>query len=239
VTRSWSTAGANDDPIDTLGTLIPAHDIDAAFDEFAARNALWDYPAHDRIVGWVQTYAATYPTYHEQVSIILSAGTGGLVDPAPGRALHELGTHQFVLSPPADHVIDLQIEGEAQGTFGTPATWSATLVRQSPNDGILYTPVTFTGGSGAMTVTLPDDEHSARLVVTVHGEGRQSDETFPYRLRVGAAPAEVDAGPGVDAGDPGEETPDTGCCSTGGGGGGSVLLALFVISASRARSRRR
>jgi hypothetical protein len=243
ITDSWNQAGSGDDPIDFLGSLLPGGaidgGIDAAIDDFSARNALWDYPLRALMLPWINTFEATYPTYHQLVTpLILSAGTDGYVDIAPSRHLHELGSHQMVLSAPASKVIDVGIRGDAAGTSGTPATWSATLVRTTA-DGIVYTPVPFDGTEGALAVTLPADEGSARLVVTVHGNGRNENETFGYQLRVGADPGgSPDAGVGgADAG----ETPETGdgggCCSTGGGATGSVVLSLLALVVIRRQRR--
>jgi hypothetical protein len=245
ITDSWNDGGGNDDPIRVLDDHLPQGaiegGIEAAIVDYNARNALWDYPQRALMLGWIASFEATYPTYEQLAApLFLSAGTEGFVDPAPARHLRELGAHQFVLSAPASKVIEVEIQGEAAGSGGTPATWAATLIRTS-DDGIVYTPVPFTGTDGELTVTLPDGEGSARLMVTVLGNGRSETETFAYQLRIGPDPEgtpEAGVG-GADAGDNPEEGDGPGCCSTGGGAGGSLGLSLLVAGLIGVRRRTR
>lgn len=234
VPRSWMDATSND-PLDVLdGLLEPGAvegGVDGAIASFYAHNATWDYPQLP-LFGWsIGAYEATYPDYEQQARpVILSAGTGGFVDVAPARPLHEHGAHQLLLSAGPDHTLGIQIEGDATGSNGTAATWWAIVVRDSPTEGMIYTPVPFTGADGELTVTLPDNETTARLTIGVHGDGRDQDETFGYQLAVGDEPAPA----GPDAGvDPVEEDAP-GCCSTGrGNGSGGIVLGLLVLVAMR------
>ncbi len=236
VPRSWLTASGNDDPLDVLDDLMPDGDVAGGVDtiiaEFYAHNALWDYPQL-ALFGWsIGSYEATYPTYKQVVApVILSAGTNGFVEIAPTRPLHEHGAHHLVLSAGADKTLDIAIDGADFSSGGAPATWWATVIRTSPTDGIIYTPVPFDGSDGALTVVLPDDEGSARLTIGVHGDGKSMNATYDYLLSVGAEP---DA-PGADAGvDP--EDPPPGCCSTGGTpASGSIALSLLVLVLARRR----
>jgi hypothetical protein len=237
IVKSWQQAGQSSDPIDVLDGLLPAGSIpggiDTAITDFYAHNALWDYPQKDLMMGSIQGYEATYPSYKQLAApLILSAGTDGLVDIAPDRHLHEHGAHQLVLSAGPEKLIELEIQGDANGTQGTPATWTATVIRTTA-DGITYTPVPFEGTSAEMSVQLPETEGSIRLTIVVHGDGKRDSETFGYKIRVGN-------GTGEDPEDPEDpEGEDPGCCSTSGGGApGSALLALALLFTVSRRSRR-
>jgi len=239
IPRSWLTAQGGDDPLDVIDELLPDSAIeggvDAAIAEFYAHNALWDYPQHDLFDWSIGSYEATYPAYEQQARpLILSAGTGGFIEVAPARPLHEHGAHHLVVSAGPDKMMEIAIDGAATSSTGAPATWWATLVRTSPTEGIIYTPIPFDGPEGLLVVTLPDGENSARLVIGVHGDGRDMDATFDYTLSVSPEPtaAGPDAGPG--------EVPeqDVGCCSTGtDGGSGAPGLGLLVLAVLGLRRR--
>jgi MYXO-CTERM domain-containing protein len=239
VPQSWSTAGQNSDPIDVLGGLLPSGTIEQQITDFYAHNALWDYPQVTLMMGSINNYENAYPTYEQQAHpLILSAGTDGFVDISPNRHLHEHGAHQLVLSVGTTHRVHIQIDGDDAGNAGTPATWTAVVTRTTTDNGTTYTEVPFDGSQGDLLLELPEDEGSVRLTIVVHGDGRNSGETFPYRLSISP---DADVGPGADAGvtsppeDPGP------CCSTGGGDKSSIGLTALVglaLIVRRRRSRR-
>lgn len=235
IPRSWLTASGNDDPLDVLQELMGAdHDLDTIIAEFYAHNATWDYPQLP-LFGWsIGSYEATYPEYEQQAApLILSGGTGGFIDVAPDRPLHEHGAHHLTLSAGPDKTLEIEIQGAATSSNGAPATWWATVIRQTA-DGMVYEPVPFTGTDGALVVTLPEGENIARLTIGVHGDGRDMDATFDYQLQVGGEPEPASPDGGVDP-VPGEDEP--GCCSAG-GRDGSVALTLLVLGLFVVRRRR-
>jgi MYXO-CTERM domain-containing protein len=241
IATAWESSQSSDDPLRVLDGLLAEGSTAEVFAAMAAHNTVWDYPQRDLILPWIDYFAAAFPSRPPFHATVFGDGTGGFLDSPATRPLHSWGYHHIRLLRPDSGVVEISLELDAQGSLGTSATWFATVVGVPATGAPEYTAVPISGGTGELTVTLPegegDDIHY--LAIGLTGDSRDDTETFAYRYRIapGDAPAGPDAGPGEEPGDdPG------GCCSTGGGGAsGSALLALLVglVVARRRRIRSR
>jgi len=231
VPRAWMESGPGDDPLEVMDGLLPAGAIEGglagAFADFAATNAIWDYPQRAQILGWVEAYAQQFPGRPRYHATIFGEGTGGFDEIEPARALRSFGYHVLRFVWPADGVVELSLELDAAGSSGTPAGWAAVVVYEVEGGEPVYLELPIDGGAATLELPRPEGGELGYLAISVTGDARDEAETFGYRYRIGppAEPAGPDAGPGEEP----EEPP--GCCSMGGGGGapGSALLALVVV----------
>jgi hypothetical protein len=244
ISRAWETSEAGDDPLRVLDELLPDGEVEGelagVLAELAAHNATWDYPQRDLIYEWVAYYQAAFPQRSEFHATVFGEGTGDFVSIPGDRALHSFGYHVIRIVRPADGVVEIALEVDAEGSAGTPAAWTATFVQTTEGAAPEYIPISLDGGAGERVFVLPAGEDLHYLAISVTGDARDDAETFAYRYRIRPtdAPVGPDAGPGEDPDDPG------GCCSTGGGGAsGSALLALLVgltlLRPARRRGRTR
>lgn len=228
VAQAWETAQSSDDPLRILDGLLASGTTAEVFTDMAARNTVWDYPQRDLILPWIEYFAAAFPGRSSYHATVFGDGTGGFLDSPATRPLHSWGYHHIRMLRPDSGAVEISLELDAQGSFGTDASWFATVVGVPAGAAPEYTAVPISGTTGELTLTLPegegDDIHYLAIGLTT--DTRDDTETFAYRYRIapGEAPAGPDAGPGEEP-----EDPPGGCCSTSGGGAtGSALLALLV-----------
>lgn len=236
IALAWETSDGLDDPLRVLDELLASGSTAEVFADMAAHNTVWDYPQAELILPWIEYFRAAFAQVAPYHATVFASGTGGFLDSPEARPLRSWGYHHLRFVRPADGAVEISLELDAQGSFGTQAAWFATVVGAAPDSAPEYTSVPISGTTGELTVTLPqgegDDLHY--LAIGVTGEARDDTETFGYRYRIrpADAPAGPDAGPGEDPDEPG------GCCSTGGGGAaGSLLLGLLVVALGPRRRR--
>ena len=161
VLDSWTTAGPADDPLAVLGALLADRDLDMreAFADFAATNAVLDYPDRALIEQSMGKARAVYPDYDHQVAARVSPGDGELVD-APAPTLPQAWAYNVIEIERADD-LDISIEPDPLGSAGTP---SRLVTRLLPGDDI------------------------TRLVVVSEPDRSIPDETFAYRIALTPPP---------------------------------------------------
>ena len=232
IAQAWENSQASDDPLRVLDGLLASSTTAEIFLDMAAHNTVWDYPQRDLILPWIDYFAAAFPQTAPFHATVFGDGTGGFVDSPANRPLHSWGYHHIRLLRPDSGVVEISLELDQLGSFGTNPSWFATIVGVPAGAAPEYTAVPISGTTGELTVTLPegegDDIHYLAIGLTT--DTRDDTETFAYRYRIGPgeAPVGPDAGPGEEPDDP-----PGGCCSLGSGGGGgasgSALLALVVV----------
>ena len=229
VADSWRSAGAQDDPLDVVGGLLPDGDVAAAYREFAPHTALWDFAHRDLILTAVQSWTRNDPGVGRFVAGVGHSGTGGWTTIRDDRLPRAFGTNVVEMVRPDSGQLELSVEVEPAGSLGTPSTAQVTLVRES-GAGITYTPIALTGGAGAATASLPEGEERAYLVVAATADTRSTEEIFPYRFWVGRA---VQPEPQPSADPDGE---GGGCAVGGRSGRGSTAGALAALLMLLARA---
>ncbi|HEU5061480.1 MAG TPA: DUF6055 domain-containing protein [Kofleriaceae bacterium] len=165
VLESWTTAAPADEPLAVLGGLLADRglDMDEVFADFAAKNALLDYPDRALIEESTEKLLAVYPDYDRRIAARLSAADGELVA-APAATLPQAWAYNVIeIERPAD--LDISIEPEELGSAGTPARLVSRLLA---------------------------GDDIARLVVVSRPDRTIPGETFPYRIALTPPPAETE-----------------------------------------------
>jgi hypothetical protein len=165
VLDSWTTAGPTDEPLAVLGGLLAERgvDLDEVFADFAAANAVLDYPDRTLIEESMEKLLAVFPDYDQRIAARLSPTDGELVA-APAATLPQAWAYNVIEIADADDV-DISIEADELGSAGTP--------------------------SRLVTRLLPGDD-TTRLVVVSQPSRSIPDETFAYRIALTPPPDEVE-----------------------------------------------
>jgi hypothetical protein len=174
VLASWTSAGPADEPLAVLDGLLAERDLDIGevFADFAATNAVLDYPDRALIEESMGKALAVYPDFDRSVATRLSPDDGELVD-APAATLPQAWAYNVIEIERADEV-DVSIDADAVGSAGTP---SRLVTRVIAGDDI------------------------TRLVVVSEPERSIPDETFAYRIALTPPPdPPVEEIPGDDGG---------------------------------------
>ena len=161
VLASWTTAGPADEPLAVLDGLLAERGLDMGevFADFAATNALLDYPDRALIEESMGKTLAVYPDFDHQVAARLSPADGEVVA-APAATLPQAWAYNVIEIERADEV-EVSIEADAVGSAGSPAR--------------------------LVTRLLPDDDVT-RLVVVSEPDRSIPDETFAYRVTLTPPP---------------------------------------------------
>lgn len=233
---SWSTAGAEDDPITVLRGLLADRGLDFGdvYARFAAHNATWDYAAGALYAQMVEYYADAYPD--EDFRFAAEAprgGTRGEVE-APEETLPEgYGYNVIRMAAPQRGALEVSVEADPTGSEGSPADFRATLVRAFA-DRVEYVPLT--GGPHALRADVETGGETAIfLVVASQPATWESGESFAYRYALDHA------GAGGDG-----DRPLLSCSVSRAGFGAAggpihatapvlLLAGLFAIAATRRR----
>ena len=162
VLESWTSAGPADEPLAVLDGLLAERDLDMGevFADFAATNAVLDYPDRALIEESMSKALAVYPEFDKSVAARLSPDDGELVD-APAGTLPQAWAYNVIEIERADEV-DVSIDADAAGSAGTAARFVTRLV--AGDDGV------------------------TRLVVVSEPERTVPDETFAYRIALTPPP---------------------------------------------------
>ena len=165
VLDSWTTAGPTDEPLAVLGGLLAERDLDIGevFADFAAKNAVLDYPDRALIEDSMGKALAVYPDFDNSVAARVSPTDGELVA-APVATLPEAWAYNVIEIERADE-IDVSIEPDELGSAGTAARFVTRL--------------------------LPGDDIT-RLVVVSEPERTIPGETFAYRIALTPPPDETE-----------------------------------------------
>jgi len=173
VLDSWTTAGPADDPLAVLGTLLAERDLDLGevFADFAATNAVLDYPDRALIDASMDRARASYPNFDQRVAAHVSPADGSLVA-APAATLPQAWAYNVIeIERPGE--VDIAIEPDPVGSAGTAAR---LLTRVVPGDDL------------------------TRLVVVSEPDRSVPGETFAYRIALTPPPVPPVEEPSTDDG---------------------------------------
>lgn len=227
VADTFLLAGAEQDPLLVLDELLPESSAADELAHFAARNAVWDYPAPvgDHLDAWLPELLASAP------SSTVGAVTAGAADAAPvdERPLHAWGYHLLDVSPDDERATLVELFGDASGSAGTAGRWRGVLV--VADEPPVYTPLSEEDGALRATIAA-DVDAPVFLAVANVSETRDVDETFGYRVAARArrdddAPATPSAPPGCAASGTPSERPIP-----------ELAGLLLLVIAARPRPRR-
>lgn len=187
---SWTTAGPNDDPIAVLdGLLAPlGEDVQDVYARFAAHMATWDFAAGATYAASYRGYANQEPAEDHRIAVELHRdGTGGLVEAPEETRPEALGFNLLRMLEPPRKTWTLRVEGDAQGSRGTPSAFRAIAVLQYPG-AVDYVPLASDEDGRVLTgeVATTGEETALYLVVTAQPATRDGRESFGYRYEVSA-----------------------------------------------------
>ncbi len=176
---SWVTAGAGDDPLVKLDSLLSAHgtSLDEAFMRFAARFAAYDVTFGDYIRDTADYMAAQYPDEEARVVAELAKGTDGFVDAPAATLPGPHGYNVIRMKSPKPGDLTLEIAPEPKGSKNHEPNMHATLAR------VFADRVEYVDVAGKTTVKVGGEE-SLLLVVAAEPAIRNLDENFAYAYRM-------------------------------------------------------
>lgn len=221
VVNAWEQSGAADEPLAAVSAQLPSSDLVTLHTEFAARNAIWDYPHRQFIIDSLGYYKGGYPG---QTEIAAFVPPGGIGMTALARSPYGFGYSTIELRRPATgrFRIDAQMMASA-----IPAELHGTVVYGEPG-AATYTPLAITGTTGSVTMDVPASAVRLYLVLSTTTDERLTGQAIPLSYAV----TPVD--PAVDDVDPAEAG---GCCETGSNPAGSVVAFAAVLLVLRRRRR--
>ncbi len=239
VAASWKNAPLGAEPIAMVTSLLPAStSLPTLFAEFAAHNAIWDYPGRDAIQASIALFKESYPTADEIAARVPAAG-------APLTMLQEktygLGYATIELARPSTGWVDVELQ---MTQLAPDVRLQATFVAGSPGSAI-YTPLTIDGTKATGKLGFPEGVTTAYLSIAPTTDRRTTAIEVPLSYRV--TPTE---GPPIAIDNPndngaassdGDVVPVLGGCRAGGGWStwfpGIAVLALFLVR-RRGQARR-
>ena len=221
IINTWEQASATDEPLAAVAAQLPSSDLVTIHTEFAARNAIWDYPYRQFIIESIALYRGAYPGLSEIAGFVPPQGIGMT---ALERSPYGFGyaTIELRRPPTGRFRIDLQM-----ATPSRPTELHGTVVYGEPG-AATYTPLAITGTTGTVTMDVPETAVRLYLVVSATTDERLTGQPVPVSYQVTPVEPEPEPEP-ADAG---------GCCQTGSKPTGSVIaLAGVVLLALRRRRR--
>lgn len=238
VVDTWLDRGDDPDPLEVMRARLAAagHDLDELWLDHTARATAFDYPLGGVWSAQTSYVGRFYPEASFETKSASGAGGEGRVrgEDAPRR----YGTARIVLNRPDLGRLDVVVDGDEEGTEGSPATYGARLVRMRSDGSVEYDAVEFDGVHGAATLDLSPDDDEVWLVVSAWTERLQQtrweDEAFPFdwSMTVTEAPPATSTGATTAPGSSGVEPMVCGCAS---GGGPVPLAALLALPWLRRR----
>lgn len=231
IRESWLDTRGSRDPLAVIDRLLQEDagtDLDAAFADFAARNATWDYAHGD----W---YAAA----HDSASSLFGRGNdyriaaqsrGLLADVSPPEEVRpqRYGSNMMRLYDLAEGD-DLRVafEGDAAGDHGNAAVWNVEVIGLF-GDEVVREPLgdrlAELAGEGLWLEGMGQADE-VLVVVSQTAPELLWDEGFDYTLT--AQPGWINGPP--DTGDTGLEGPRACGCQAGGGPAGLFALPLLAL----------
>ncbi len=238
---TWTDTGPNPDPLEVLREKLAdrGFDLDDVFVDHVARNATWDYEGGNLYASAIDSYGEWFGI-DPVLAIHSSDGTGGPRE-VKGRAPRRYGYNAIELRKPYDGTLDVRVQGEAEGTKGSPARFGARVVVEHLDGAVEYHPVAFDEANlGTAQLEVVEDD----LVWLMVGawtpelvEDRWEDERFQYEYELLVTPP-VAPDPYVDEERPVPGSTEIVCgCATGAGPSAAALLPLLLVGLRRCSSR--
>ncbi len=242
VRDTWLDPGSEPDVIEVVRALLAERDLalEEVFLDHIERNATWDY-----VNGayWAQIVGDLTAAYDlDAVSgQYAHSGTRGELAIGPHAPGH-FGYNAIRLRQPNEGTLEVEIRGEAEGTFGSPAGYGARLVQVWTDGSLAYHPVRFDGVTGAARLEVGSEEE-VWLMVGAWGAPAGyawADERFPYRYALTVVP---EPAPGDHAVPPPASAPSRcGCAPTPAGAPAALwglLAATWMVSRRTSRCSHR
>jgi hypothetical protein len=164
VLESWTTAAPADAPLAVLAALLAQRevDLDEVFADFAAANALLDYPDRALIEAAIDKTRAAYPDYDHRVAAQVAGEEADVA--APPATLPEAWAYNVVEIEDAGSA-DISIAADPLGSKGTAAHVLTRILR---------------------------DEDTTRVIVVSTPERSLPGETFAYRIALTPPPDQTE-----------------------------------------------
>lgn len=240
VRDSWLSPDPGGDPLAAVDASLQAlgSSVEEALVWMAAHDAAWDYADGEYYRANVETYAEYYSEGEPVLDSFSGRGSDGWLEPPSDQALQRLGHALIEVECTGEEGVVVELEGDAEGTSGSPARWRAVQVTET-DDGPEYAELQWTDGAARWESDCAQRRH--HVAISVGSDARATGETFPLRYRVTYADESGstggdDTGPDGDGGGSGlvEEEPAA-CGCSGSPAVGGLLLALLPLWARRRR----
>lgn len=234
VTDTWKDPTPEPDPMEVMRRAAAAagEDLDALWIDHVARTVLLDHPMRDVLAPHFDVFRYAYPDESVVGRGLWGSGDAGkVVAEAPRR----YGAFVLSVRNPDDGVLHVEIEGEASGTEGSPALFSARVVIDREG-GPEYREVPFEGTTGALAVEAGGDDVYVVVGATTAASAAWASERFPFAYDLWVE-APTEAGGGASGGR--RIPPLAQGCATAGGAGATGLggLALVALGLRRRAAR--
>lgn len=190
VNRVWREAQPGVTPVKAMATLVEARGLTLSETllRSAAHIAVWDFKNNDAYRASRDSMLESYPHGDHSISLEL-AGTGDAWVQAPAATLPmRLGYNVTRLKLPQKGHLEIDFQGAAVGSDGSPAVFGALAIKQTAN-GPVYLELPMNGLQATAQLDLDGTETSVLLVVAALPAASVTAETFSYSVRMRPAPA--------------------------------------------------
>lgn len=221
IVNAWEQAGPNDEPLAAIEARLPSSNLVELHTEFAARNAIWDYPHRHHILGSIQAFQGAFPELNLIAGLVPPGGVG--MTPL-ARSPYGFGYATIELRRPPTGWFEIEVQ---MAPSTVRADLHGTVVYGEPG-AATYTPLVIDGATGTLTMNVPDTVVQLYLVLSATTSERLTGQPIPLSYRVTPVEPPPVEEPDLEAG---------GCCETGSSPAGS-LVALGVLGVVLRRRRR-
>jgi hypothetical protein len=246
VRNTWvAPIGGTRDPIEGLRAELEllGVDFDTIFQDFASRNATWDYEHGSWYASALGAYAGYFGSQDESVADkVSSVGTGGWVSVDEDLFPQRYGYNIIEMTRPPNGTLIIDFEGDADGSRGSEAAWQATVVRDMVDGSLSYTPLEVTDGAASLVIEDASGDDDVYLVLSASSWLLKEGEGFGYRYRFTTEGVEEEEEEEDTSWIPGGHLtgrPDAGACGCAQSGSGLAWLWGAPLGALLLRRRRR
>jgi len=238
VLQSWITAAPNESPQDAFDRLLieRGSSLDEAFENFAIRNATWDYEQSVEYRSSIGSYLQFYPGQGDLYAKDLEGAGTDWTDAKKSVLPWGLAYNHIRLDGLEGGPLEVGFEGEERGKLGTNARWYASLVLDSFEETVVH-PLVADGLTSELTIDELGEFRTAYLVVSQHARSGPGEEKFGYRYKLLAldAPEDTQLGASFYENQPEPKVAKLCHCQTGAGGWLGWLFLVPLVSIRRTR----
>jgi MYXO-CTERM domain-containing protein len=203
---AWAVPGNERSPLEVMRNWLDdqGEDLDEQWLDHLARNPVYDYPTGENFRLWTEYLAGYYPDTDTVLARV--SGAGGEDDVAGNNAPMRYGRATILLDNPDNGELTARVEGEEQGTDGSPAEFGARLTVVEQDGSFTYHEVPFEGTTGETRIDV-NGAKEIYLSVGAWTEDLSLSDWESERFRFSWS---LDIGPPEETGDDDDDDDTTG-----------------------------
>jgi MYXO-CTERM domain-containing protein len=155
---AWAEPGSERSPLEVMRTWLDdrGEDLDELWLDHLARNPVYDYPTGANFRYYTEFLAGYYPS--EDMIQAEVSGDGGSDTLSGANAPMRYGRATILLDNPDNGELTARVEGEEEGSEGSPAEFGARLTVVENDGSFSYHEVPFDGLVGETTIEVSGAE---------------------------------------------------------------------------------